>query len=90
MPVELGQEVRQDVHRRLSRIEGQARGVQRMLDEGRECEAVVQQLLALRAAVGRVTALIIAENLEECLRRGTAGAGGAEVRKAKQAVLNLL
>lgn len=86
--MELGDEIRQDLRQRLSRIEGQARGVQRMLDEGRACESVVQQLLALRAAVGRVTALIIAENLEECLRRGTAG--GEELRKAKQAVLNLL
>ena len=88
--MQLGDDVRRDVHRRLGRIEGQARGVQRMIDEGRQCEEVVQQLLALRAAVGKVTAMIIAENLEDCVRRGLAGEGTDDLRKAKQAVLDLL
>ena len=88
--MQLGDDVRSDIHRRLGRIEGQARGVQRMIDEGRQCEEVVQQLLALRAAVGKVTAMIIAENLEDCLRRGLAGEGTDDLRKAKQAVLDLL
>jgi DNA-binding FrmR family transcriptional regulator len=88
--MDLPEDVRADVQRRLGRIEGQARGIQRMLDEGRECQDVVQQLLALRAAVSRVTAVIVAENLEECLRRGLAAASGDDVRRAKQAVLSLL
>ena len=36
--------------RRLRRIEGQVRGLQRMIDEGKECEAVLMQLSAVRAA----------------------------------------
>ena len=88
--MELSEGVRGDLQRRLGRIEGQARGIQRMLDEGRDCQEVVQQLLALRAAVSKVTAVIVAENLEECLRRGLAGEAGDDVRRAKQAVLSLL
>ncbi|MBT9156223.1 MAG: Copper-sensing transcriptional repressor CsoR [Firmicutes bacterium] len=39
---------------RLSRIEGQARGVQRMIDEQAECEKVLIQLAAMKAAVDQV------------------------------------
>lgn len=86
----LGDDIQRDLQRRLSRIEGQARGIQRMLEEGRDCQEVVQQLLAVRAAIGKVTAVVISENLEECVRRGLAGENGEDLRKAKQAVLDLL
>lgn len=42
---------RQEVQKRLKRIEGQVRGVCRMLEEGRECQEVLQQLSAIRSAV---------------------------------------
>lgn len=41
---------RDDLRRRLKSIEGQARGIQRMLDEGRDCHEIMDQLSALRAA----------------------------------------
>jgi len=52
---------------RLRRIEGQARGIQRMLEEGRSCEEIVTQLSALRNAVNKVAAQVIVENLEACI-----------------------
>lgn len=39
---------------RMRKIEGQARGIQRMLEEGRSCEDVLRQLSAMRAAINRV------------------------------------
>lgn len=39
-----------DLRRRLKSIEGQARGIQRMLDDGRDCHEIMDQLSALRAA----------------------------------------
>ena len=41
---------RDELCRRLKSIEGQARGIQRMLDEGRNCHEIMDQLAALRAA----------------------------------------
>ncbi len=38
---------------RLARVEGQLRGIQRMLEEGEECEKVAQQLAAARGALGK-------------------------------------
>lgn len=55
---------------RMRRIEGQARGVQRMLEEGRDCEEIIQQLVAMRAALSKAAMAIIGEHLEICLLRG--------------------
>jgi len=51
----------------LRRIEGQARGVQRMIEEGRPCEEVVRQVSALRAAADRFNHRLVASNLQACL-----------------------
>ena len=52
---------------RLRRIEGQARGIERMLQEGRECADVVQQVAALRNAVDRLGFAVVQTNLRACL-----------------------
>lgn len=49
-PTRLEPAVRDELRRRLKSIEGQARGIQRMLDEDRDCQEVMDQLAALRAA----------------------------------------
>ncbi len=56
-----------DVKNRLKRVEGQIRGVLRMIDEEKECKDVTSQLSAARTALDRSMALIVAENLEQCI-----------------------
>ncbi len=56
-----------DLLRRLKRAEGQLRGIQRMIEEKRECEDVVNQLLAVRAALDRVIDLELTSGLYDCL-----------------------
>ncbi|WP_347861249.1 metal-sensitive transcriptional regulator [Salimicrobium sp. PL1-032A] len=58
----------QDVKNRLKRVEGQVRGVLKMMDEGKECKDVVTQLSAARSAMDRSLAYIVAKNLETCIR----------------------
>jgi CsoR family transcriptional regulator, copper-sensing transcriptional repressor len=53
---------------RLKAIEGQARGVQRMLDEQRDCQEILDQLAALRAATHAVTMQALERFSLECLR----------------------
>lgn len=53
---------------RLKSIEGQARGIQRMLDEGRDCSEVLDQLAALRAASHAVNMQAIESFALQCLR----------------------
>ncbi|SIS47318.1 metal-sensitive transcriptional regulator [Salimicrobium flavidum] len=58
----------QDVKNRLKRVEGQVRGVLKMMEEGKECKDVVTQLSAARSAMDRSLAYIVAKNLETCIR----------------------
>jgi DNA-binding FrmR family transcriptional regulator len=57
----------EDITNRLRRIEGQIRGLQRMLEEERECEAILTQLMAARAALDRVGLLVVDNYMQECL-----------------------
>ncbi len=52
---------------RMKKIEGQARGVQRMIEDDRYCIDIVQQLTALSAAVDEVSFLILQDHIEGCV-----------------------
>ena len=60
-------EVRDNLQRRLRRIEGQVRGVQKMVDDDRDCHEVIQQLSAIRSAVEKATDLFMRTHAKECL-----------------------
>jgi DNA-binding FrmR family transcriptional regulator len=51
----------------LRRIEGQARGVHRMIEDGQPCDRVVRQVSAIRGAVDRLNHRLVAGNLLACL-----------------------
>lgn len=52
---------------RLKRIEGQIRGIHRMLAEDRVCEDIVTQLMAARSSLDQVGLLIIDQHVDRCL-----------------------
>jgi len=52
---------------RLRRVEGQSRGLQRMIEEGRSCDEVFTQLAATKAALDRVGVLLISLKMRECM-----------------------
>jgi len=60
-------QVKTQIIQRLARIEGQLRGVQKMITEERDCKAVVQQLIAIRSAVQSATLTFVQEAASECL-----------------------
>jgi CsoR family transcriptional regulator, copper-sensing transcriptional repressor len=53
---------------RLKSIEGQARGIQRMLEEGRDCQAIIDQLAALRAASHAATMQALQRFAANCMK----------------------
>jgi DNA-binding FrmR family transcriptional regulator len=65
--MELPADVVDDVTKRLRRIEGQLRGIQAMLAEGRECRDVVTQLAAVRKALEQAGFKVLASGLTYCL-----------------------
>jgi DNA-binding FrmR family transcriptional regulator len=56
--------------RRLSRLEGQVRGVARMIERDEYCIDIMQQTAALRAAVDAVTLLLMEDHIASCLTTG--------------------
>ncbi len=54
--------------RRLRRIEGQARGIERMIERREYCVDILQQTAALRAAVDSVALLILEDHVQGCVR----------------------
>ncbi|NHN34484.1 metal-sensitive transcriptional regulator [Paenibacillus agricola] len=56
-----------DVKRRLKRMEGQIRGVLKMMEEDQDCKDVVTQISAVRSAADKAIACIVAVNLEQCI-----------------------
>lgn len=61
------EDVDDDVRKRLRRVEGQIRGLQRMLDEGQDCRDVITQLSAAQAALDRVAYRLIAAGMRYCV-----------------------
>ncbi len=59
------EQVSTDVTKRLRRLEGQIRGLQRMIDEGEECRDIVTQLAAARGALDRVGFKLMAAALTD-------------------------
>lgn len=66
-PLQLSDTARSELVTRLVRIEGQVRGVQRMLSDGRECHDIVTQLAAIRAAVTSVSVALAERCAQESL-----------------------
>jgi len=54
--------------RRLDRIEGQVRGLARMIEEGRYCIDIVTQVSAVRAALRRVEQEVLRDHIGHCVR----------------------
>ena len=76
---------------RLGRIEGQVRGLSRMVDEDRYCIDVLTQVAAVRAALESVALQLLADHTEHCVAQAiAAGDGSDKVRELNGAVARLV
>ena len=75
---------------RLSRIEGQVRGVARMVEDGRYCIDIMTQLQAARAALARVEAELLQGHLEHCIEDAIVAGDAAEQRRKASELVALL
>jgi DNA-binding FrmR family transcriptional regulator len=57
---------------RLNRIEGQVRGIRRMVQESRRCLEILQQLAAAEAALNRVSLAMVKVHVERCVPKAVA------------------
>lgn len=63
----LAEQDKTDLLNRLKRAEGQMRGVQRMIEEQRDCEAILQQLTAVRSALHMASLALARAYANQCL-----------------------
>ncbi|MBI3966247.1 MAG: metal-sensitive transcriptional regulator [Chloroflexi bacterium] len=72
-------EAEQKIKDRLARIEGQIRGIQKMVDEGRDCEQILMQVLAARTALERTAGEIVGTYIDECLAEDSPGEARSKI-----------
>jgi len=76
---------------RLRRIEGQVRGIQKMIDEDRYCIDVLTQVNAARAALESVALQLLADHTEHCVAEAVrSGSGSKKIRELNEAVERLV
>ena len=75
---------------RLSRIEGQVRGISRMVSEGRYCIDILTQLQAVRAALAKVETSILRQHLAKCIEDSITGGDIADQRAKVNELVELL
>ena len=74
-------EIKSSSIKRLNRIEGQVRGLSRMVDEDRYCIDIVTQIAAVRAALRRLEEEILRDHVGHCVEHAISSGNKAEQRK---------
>ena len=75
---------------RLSRIEGQVRGIHKMVNDDRYCIDVLTQLQAVRAAVSKVETTMLQDHLGHCIEGAITSGNVAEQRAKAAEIIQLL
>ncbi len=79
-----------DLQRRLRRIEGQVRGIQQMLGDGRECREIVTQVSAAGRALSQVGFKLLVTGMSHCLSDPQVAAdNGFDLAEVEQLFLKL-
>lgn len=79
------------IQSRLRRIEGQVRGIQKMVEDDRYCIDVLTQVNAIRAALESVALQLLADHTEHCVADAIRSGGGTKkVRELNAAVERLV
>ncbi|URN93625.1 MAG: metal-sensitive transcriptional regulator [Candidatus Pristimantibacillus lignocellulolyticus] len=73
---------------RVKRMEGQLRGILRMMEVGENCKEVITQLSAVRSGLDRTIGVIVSENLVECVKN--AEGDQSKMNESIQEAVNLL
>lgn len=74
------------VKNRVKRIEGQLRGILRMMEENKDCKEVITQLSAARTAIDRTIGVVVSSNLVECVQKASTEGNKGMEEMVKEAV----
>ena len=74
-------EVKEDIRRRLNRLTGQIAGIQRMVEEEAYCIDVIQQISAVRGALGKVAGKLLEAHVNHCVQAAFRSGSPADQRE---------
>jgi DNA-binding FrmR family transcriptional regulator len=74
-------DIKASLQKRLGRIEGQVRGLSKMVDEDRYCIDIVTQISAVRAALRRVEEEVLRDHVAHCVEHAISSGNKADQRE---------
>lgn len=83
-------DIKVSVRKKLNRIEGQVRGIAKMVDEDRYCIDVITQVDAVQAALNRVEHDILRDHVAHCVDHAIASGNKADRRRKVAELMDLL
>ncbi len=86
----MNKSVKSSCLKRLSRIEGQVRGLSRMVEEDRYCIDIVTQVAAVRAALRRVEEEVLRQHVGHCVEHAIRSGNADEQRKKVAELMDVL
>lgn len=86
----LAERVERDLLNRLSRIEGHARAIRRMLEEHQSCNDILVQMAAVKAALNQAMIKLLEGHMESCVAGCVASGDLEELERLKEALALVL
>jgi len=74
----------------LKRIEGQVRGIQRMIEEGKYCVDILNQIHAVIAALARIEDKVLESHFAGCVKKAVSGKSAEEKKEKLEEILSLI
>ena len=82
--------IKTECSKRLNRIEGQVRGLSRMIEEDRYCIDIVTQIAAVRAALRRVEEEILRDHVAHCVEHAISSGNKADQRRKIEELMTVI
>lgn len=82
--------IKASVQKRLNRIEGQVRGLSRMVDEDRYCIDIITQIAAVRAALAKVEDELLRDHVGHCVEHAIASGNKSDQRRKIAELVGML
>jgi len=79
------------VLQRLAKVEGHVRGITKMVQDDRDCPAILLQIAAIQSALDKISKIILEDHIENCVARAVEeGRGEPVVRELKEALAYIM
>ena len=83
-------DIKASCQKRLSRIEGQVRGLSKMVEEDRYCIDIITQILAVRAALRRLEEEVLRDHVAHCVEHAIASGDKVEERQKISELMDVI